>query len=59
LVHFKIQNIDAGINNLVTYQPPLGFIGAIANSLTIKNKLRDIFYYRANALEKRFGKFEL
>ncbi|NMC38907.1 MAG: SRPBCC family protein [Bacteroidales bacterium] len=55
----KIEPVEGGVlmTDIVTYQPPFGFIGAFANSLIIKNKLHDIFNYRAVALEKRFGRF--
>ena len=43
------------MTDIVSYKPPLGFIGAIANFLIIKNKLQDIFEYRTKAIEKRFG----
>ena len=54
----KIQPKDGGVlmTDIVTYQPPFGFLGAISNSLIIKNKLKDIFDYRTLALEKQFGK---
>ena len=52
----KIEPIEGGVlmTDIVTYQPPLGFIGAIMNSLIIKNRLQQIFDYRSIALEKRF-----
>lgn len=55
----KIEAIEGGVlmTDIVTYQPPFGILGAIANSLIIKNQLRQIFDYRTVALEKRFGKF--
>jgi ligand-binding SRPBCC domain-containing protein len=55
----KIEPIDGGVlmTDKVTYRPPFGFIGAIANSLIIKKQLQEIFDYRSVALEKRFGKF--
>jgi len=55
----KLEIIEDGVMmiDIVTYQPPIGFIGAIANSLLIKNQLIQIFDYRAIALEKRFGKY--
>ena len=57
----KIEPIDGGVlmTDIVTYQPPFGFIGAIANSLIIKNRLQQIFDYRSIALEKRFGSISL
>lgn len=55
----KIEPIEGGVlmTDIVTYQPPLGILGAIANSLFIKKQLQAIFNYRTLALEKRFGKF--
>ncbi|PWJ43094.1 SRPBCC family protein [Sediminitomix flava] len=54
-----IEPIDGGVlmKDIVTYQPPMGFLGAIANSLFIESKLNEIFAYRWIAVEKRFGKF--
>jgi ligand-binding SRPBCC domain-containing protein len=53
----KIEPIEGGVlmTDIVTYQPPLGFLGALANKMFIRNQLRQIFDYRTIALEKRFG----
>lgn len=53
----KIEPIEGGVlmTDIVTYQPPLGFLGALANKLIIKKQLNQIFDYRTIALEKRFG----
>lgn len=55
----KIEPIANGVllTDIVTYQPPFGFIGAIANAVFIKKQLRSIFDYRTIALEKKFGKY--
>lgn len=55
-----IDPIKNGVlmKDIVSYQPPLGFLGAIANSLFIKNKLEEIFEYRTKAVEKKFGIYE-
>lgn len=55
----KIEPIEGGVlmTDIVTYQPPMGVIGALANTLIIKKQLKEIFDYRTLALEKRFGKF--
>ncbi len=55
----KIVAIEGGVlmTDIVTYQPPMGILGALANSLLIKNQLEKIFYFRTVALEKRFGKY--
>ncbi|WP_062124620.1 SRPBCC family protein [Geofilum rubicundum] len=53
----KIEAIEEGVlmTDIVTYQPPFGLLGALANSLFIKNQLKQIFDYRTIALEKRFS----
>lgn len=57
----KIEPIDGGVlmTDIVTYQPPMGILGVLANSLVIKNQLQKIFDYRSIALEKRFGKISI
>ncbi len=56
----KIEPIEGGVlmTDIVTYQPPMGILGAIANSLLIKKQLQEIFEFRTIALEMRFGKFK-
>lgn len=53
----KIEAIEGGVlmTDIVTYSPPMGFLGAIANTLMIKSKLKEIFDFRNVALEKKFG----
>lgn len=53
----KLEAIKGGVlmTDIVTYQPPLWILGALANSLVIKNQLQQIFDYRTVALERRFG----
>jgi len=57
----KIEPIEDGVlmTDIVSYQPPFGFIGAMANEFMIKKQLRRIFAYRTIAFEKRFGKYNL
>jgi ligand-binding SRPBCC domain-containing protein len=43
------------MKDIVTYQPPFGFLGAIANSILICKKLNEIFAFRNQAVDKRFG----
>lgn len=53
-----LEPLDNGtvlMKDIVSYSPPLGFLGAIANRFLIKKKLNEIFAYRTTALEKRFG----
>ena len=56
--HF-IEPIENGVlmTDIVSYKPPLGFLGAIANSVMIKSKLYEIFDYRTVAIEKKYGKY--
>lgn len=55
----KIEAIEGGVlmTDIVSYQPPFGLLGAIANMFFIKNKLKEIFDFRTVAVEKKFGKF--
>ena len=55
-----IEPLEDGIlmTDIVSYQPPLGFLGVLANKLIIKNKLNEIFDFRTKAIEKRFGIYE-
>lgn len=56
-----IEAMDNGVlmKDIVSYRPPFGWLGAIANTLFIKAKLREIFAYRTSALNKRFGTIPL
>ena len=51
-----IRKVDDGVlmTDIVTYQPPMGFLGAIANSLLIKNQLAEIFDYRTKVVDELF-----
>jgi len=52
-----IRPIENGVlmTDIVSYQPPFGVIGAIANKLVIQSKLKQIFNYRTASLDKKFG----
>ena len=52
----KIIPADGGVlmTDLVTYQPPFGFLGRIANSLLIRKKLEAIFDYRKTLMNNTF-----
>jgi ligand-binding SRPBCC domain-containing protein len=56
----KIEPIEGGVlmTDIVTYEPPFGVLGAIANTIIIKSQLKQIFDYRTVALEKRFGTYK-
>ena len=44
------------MKDIVTYIPPFGFLGTIANYFLINKKLKYIFDYRFNIMEKMFNK---
>ena len=54
----KIEPFDGGVlmTDIVSYKPPFGFLGSIANQILIKKQLKEIFDFRKQALEKVFGK---
>ena len=54
--HFLVETKDGILmTDIVTYKPPFGILGSIANSLFIKKKLKSIFDYRFVSLEKIFN----
>jgi ligand-binding SRPBCC domain-containing protein len=56
----KIEPIEGGVlmTDIVSYKPPFGILGSIANYILIKKQLQEIFDYRTVAVEKMFGKLE-
>ena len=57
--HF-IEEIENGvlIKDIVSYTPPLGVLGNLANKLIINKKLNEIFNYRTKAIENKFGLYD-
>ncbi len=55
-----IEAIEGGVlmTDIVSYKPPYGFLGSIANKLIIHKQLEKIFAYRKIAMEKIFGEME-
>jgi ligand-binding SRPBCC domain-containing protein len=55
-----IEPIEGGVlmKDIVTYSPPLGFLGALANNIFIRRKLLEIFEYRTTAINKKFGVYK-
>jgi ligand-binding SRPBCC domain-containing protein len=53
-----IEPVENGVlmRDIVSYKPPLGILGEIANALFIRQQLKEIFEYRTKAIAKRFGK---
>lgn len=42
------------MKDIVSYKPPLGFLGCVANKFLIKSKLNEIFDHRTQILKKIF-----
>jgi ligand-binding SRPBCC domain-containing protein len=57
--HFKA--VDGGIEmtDIVHYKLPLWIIGDFANLIMVKSQLEEIFDFRFEAVEIRFGKFHV
>ena len=55
--HF-LESTENGtiMSDIISYQPPFGLLGSIANKILIKHKLEEIFDYRFQALNELFGK---
>ena len=53
----KITPIDSGVlmTDIVTYNPPFGFLGALSNKVFIRKQLDEIFNFRESAIERKFG----
>lgn len=56
--HF-IKAIEGGVEmeDLIHYKVPLGFLGKLIHPYLVKPKLQEIFDYRTQALETKFGKY--
>ena len=56
----KIEPLEGGVlmTDIVSYKPPFGILGSVANSILIKKQLKEIFDFRVKAVEKMFGKME-
>jgi ligand-binding SRPBCC domain-containing protein len=53
--HFIEKRADGVLmKDIVTYKPPFGFLGRIANVFFIRKQLEGIFAYREEAMKKRF-----
>ena len=51
----KAPNGAVRMKDIISYQPPMGFLGGIANPILIKPRLNQIFDFRRQALIKMFG----
>lgn len=54
--HFKPIEGGVEMTDLVHYRLPLGPLGTLAHALFVRRQLEEIFDYRYQVLEKRFGR---
>ena len=52
--HIEAHGNNTMMHDIITYIPPIGFLGRIANTLFIRKNLVDIFEYRKEALTRKF-----
>jgi ligand-binding SRPBCC domain-containing protein len=54
------QPIQGGVEmtDIVNYQIPMGILGRMANSVLVKQKLRQVFEHRFRQVEKLLGKWD-
>ena len=57
--HF-LEPIEGGVEmiDIISYSPPLGILGKLANTLIIRRQLEHIFDYRKEAMIRLFGEFQ-
>ncbi len=53
--HFQENKNGILMTDILTYKPPFGIFGRIANKLIIETKLNQIFDYRIKKMEEIFG----
>ncbi|MCS7035897.1 MAG: SRPBCC family protein [Saprospiraceae bacterium] len=56
--HFRPIEGGVEMTDLVHYRLPLGPLGALAHALFVRRQLEEIFDYRYQVLEKRFGRMD-
>ena len=54
--HFREVNGGVEMTDVVHYKIPFWFFGHLANTLFVHKQLKQIFDFRYNAVEKKFGK---
>ncbi|MFZ6025889.1 MAG: SRPBCC family protein [Bacteroidota bacterium] len=55
--HFKAIEGGVEMTDIVHYKLPLWILGDIANTIMVRNQLRQIFNHRFVAVEQRFGQW--
>mgnify|MGYP001488632176 FL=1 len=52
---FKIKEDGVLMTDIITYIPPFGLLGKLANNLFIKRRIKKIFDYRSQIIEQFFN----
>ena len=52
---FEVVDKQVKMTDIVTYKPPFGFIGRLANTLFIKKQIESIFGYRRKKMDQLFN----
>lgn len=52
---FEIKDDGVLMKDIITYIPPFGLIGQIANKIFIKKQLKSIFDYRQKVINEKFN----
>ena len=52
---FEVVDKRVKMIDIVTYKPPFGFIGRLANTLFIENQIKSIFEYRRKKMHQLFN----
>lgn len=55
--HFKAIEAGVEMTDIVHYKNPLGVLGELANTLFVKNQIKEIFNYRFTKVVELFGKW--
>ena len=55
---FEVEEDQVKMTDIVTYKPPFGYIGRIANTLFIRKQIQAIFQYRKIKMDQLFNNKE-
>jgi ligand-binding SRPBCC domain-containing protein len=56
--HFKTIEGGVEMTDVLTYGLPLGFLGRMAHSIIVKNKIKEIFTFREKKVVELFGVYK-
>lgn len=56
--HLRAEGGGVFMTDIISYSPPLGILGAIANACFVRRQLRNIFDYRQKRMAEIFGEIK-